>query len=292
MSDNHKKEIDAVSGVETTGHEWDGLKELNNPLPKWWLYVFYATIVWAIGYWVVYPSWPLLSGYTAGVLGNSQRADALAAVEAGQAARAQLGAGLNDASLEEIAAKPELLDFAMANGRAAFGDNCAPCHGSGGTGAVGYPNLQDDVWIWGGTLDDIHTTLQYGIRSGHDEARFAEMPAFGRDGLLDKTEVDQVSSFVAARAGLEPEAGVDLAAGEVVYQDNCASCHGEDLAGIREMGAPNLLSANYVFGKSVQAIKAQVNAPRHGVMPAWEGRLDPATIKSLAVYVHSFGGGE
>ncbi|KND21012.1 cytochrome Cbb3 [Pannonibacter phragmitetus] len=292
MSDNHKKEIDAVSGVETTGHEWDGLKELNNPLPKWWLYVFYATIIWAIGYWVVYPSWPLLSGYTAGVLGNSQRADALAAVEAGQAARAQLGAGLNDASLEEIAAKPELLDFAMANGRAAFGDNCAPCHGSGGTGAVGYPNLQDDVWIWGGTLDDIHTTLQYGIRSGHDEARFAEMPAFGRDGLLDKTEVDQVSSFVAARAGLEPEAGVDLAAGEVVYQDNCASCHGEDLAGIREMGAPNLLSANYVFGKSVQAIKAQVNAPRHGVMPAWEGRLDPATIKSLAVYVHSFGGGE
>ncbi len=292
MSDNHKKEIDAVSGVETTGHEWDGLKELNNPLPKWWLYVFYATIVWAIGYWVVYPSWPLLSGYTAGVLGNSQRADALAAVEAGQAARAQLGAGLNDASLEEIAAKPELLDFAMANGRAAFGDNCAPCHGSGGTGAVGYPNLQDDVWIWGGTLDDIHTTLQYGIRSGHDEARFAEMPAFGRDGLLDKTEVDQVSSFVAARAGLEPEAGVDLAAGDVVYQDNCASCHGEDLAGIREMGAPNLLSANYVFGKSVQAIKAQVNAPRHGVMPAWEGRLDPATIKSLAVYVHSFGGGE
>ncbi|MEH0073835.1 cytochrome-c oxidase, cbb3-type subunit III [Pannonibacter sp. Pt2] len=292
MSDIHKKEIDAVSGVETTGHEWDGLKELNNPLPKWWLYVFYASIVWAIGYWVVYPSWPLISGYTAGVLGNSQRADALAAVEAGQAARAQLGAGLNDASLEEIASKPELLDFAMANGRAAFGDNCAACHGSGGTGAIGYPNLQDDGWIWGGTLEDIHTTLKYGIRSGHDEARFAEMPAFGRDELLDKTQIDQVANFVASRAGLEPEAGVDLAAGETVYQENCASCHGEDLAGMREMGAPSLMAANYVFGKSVKAIKAQVNAPRHGVMPAWEGRLDPATIKSLAVYVHSFGGGE
>lgn len=292
MSDIHKKEIDAVSGVETTGHEWDGLKELNNPLPKWWLYVFYASIVWAIGYWVVYPSWPLISGYTAGVLGNSQRADALAAVEAGQAARAQLGAGLNDASLEEIASKPELLDFAMANGRAAFGDNCAACHGSGGTGAIGYPNLQDDGWIWGGTLEDIHTTLKYGIRSGHDEARFAEMPAFGRDELLDKTQIDQVANFVASRAGLEPEAGVDLAAGETVYQENCASCHGEDLAGMREMGAPSLMAANYVFGKSVEAIKAQVNAPRHGVMPAWEGRLDPATIKSLAVYVHSFGGGE
>lgn len=292
MSDIHKKEIDAISGVETTGHEWDGLKELNNPLPKWWLYVFYACIVWAIGYWVVYPSWPLISGYTAGVMGNSQRADALAAVEAGQAARAQLGAGLNDASLEEIASKPELLDFAMANGRAAFGDNCAACHGSGGTGAIGYPNLQDDGWIWGGTLEDIHTTLKYGIRSGHDEARMAEMPAFGRDELLDKTQIDQVANFVASRAGLETEPGVDLAAGETVYQENCAACHGENLAGMREMGAPNLLAANYLYGKSLKAIKAQVNAPRQGVMPAWEGRLDPATIKSLAVYVHSFGGGE
>jgi cytochrome c oxidase cbb3-type subunit 3 len=292
MSDIHKKEIDAISGVETTGHEWDGLKELNNPLPKWWLYVFYACIVWAIGYWVVYPSWPLLTGYTAGVMGNSQRADALAAVEAGQAARAQLGAGLNDASLEEIAAKPELLDFAMANGRAAFGDNCAACHGSGGTGAIGYPNLQDDGWIWGGTLEDIHTTLKYGIRSGHDEARIGDMPAFGRDELLDKTQIDQVANFVASRAGLETEPGVDLAAGETVYQENCAACHGENLAGMREMGAPNLLAANYLYGKSLKAIKAQVNAPRQGVMPAWEGRLDPATIKSLAVYVHSFGGGE
>lgn len=292
MSDIHKKEIDAISGVETTGHEWDGLKELNNPLPKWWLYVFYACIVWAIGYWVVYPSWPLISGYTAGVMGNSQRADALAAVEAGQAARAQLGAGLNDASLEEIASKPELLDFAMANGRAAFGDNCAACHGSGGTGAIGYPNLQDDGWIWGGTLEDIHTTLKYGIRSGHDEARIGDMPAFGRDELLDKTQIDQVANFVASRAGLETEPGVDLAAGETVYQENCAACHGENLAGMREMGAPNLLAANYLYGKSLKAIKAQVNAPRQGVMPAWEGRLDPATIKSLAVYVHSFGGGE
>ncbi|WP_430513053.1 cytochrome-c oxidase, cbb3-type subunit III [Pannonibacter phragmitetus] len=292
MSDIHKKEIDAVSGVETTGHEWDGLKELNNPLPKWWLYVFYASIVWAIGYWVVYPSWPLISGYTAGVLGNSQRADALAAVEAGQAARVQLGAGLNDASLEEIASKPELLDFAMANGRAAFGDNCAACHGSGGTGAIGYPNLQDDGWIWGGTLEDIHTTLKYGIRSGHDEARIGEMPAFGRDELLDKTQIDQVANFVASRAGLETEPGVDLAAGETVYQENCAACHGDNLAGMREMGAPNLLAANYLYGKSLKAIKAQINAPRQGVMPAWEGRLDPATIKSLAVYVHSFGGGE
>ncbi|MFN7165692.1 MAG: cytochrome-c oxidase, cbb3-type subunit III [Pannonibacter sp.] len=292
MTDIHKRDVDALSGVETTGHEWDGLKELNNPLPKWWLYVFYASIVWAIGYWVVYPSWPLLSSYTTGVMGNSQRADALAALEAGKAARAELGTKLIDASLADISSTPALLDFAMANGRAAFGDNCAACHGSGGTGFVGYPNLQDDGWIWGGTLDDIHTTLKYGIRSGHSDARIADMPAYGRDGLLEKDQITQVANFVASKTGLETEAGVDLAAGETIYQENCAACHGEDLKGLREMGGPNLMGANYLYGKSLAAIKAQINNPRMGVMPAWEGRLDPATIKSLAVYVHSFGGGE
>lgn len=292
MTDIHKRDVDALSGVETTGHEWDGLKELNNPLPKWWLYVFYACIVWAIGYWVVYPSWPLLSSYTTGVMGNSQRADALAALEAGKAARAELGTKLIDASLADISSTPALLDFAIANGRAAFGDNCAACHGSGGTGAVGYPNLQDDGWIWGGTLDDIHTTLKYGIRSGHSDARIADMPAYGRDGLLEKDQITQVANFVASKTGLETEAGVDLAAGETIYQENCAACHGEDLKGLREMGGPNLMGANYLYGKSLAAIKAQINNPRMGVMPAWEGRLDPATIKSLAVYVHSFGGGE
>ena len=292
MTDIHKRDVDALSGVETTGHEWDGLKELNNPLPKWWLYVFYACIVWAIGYWVVYPSWPLLSSYTTGVMGNSQRADALAALEAGKAARAELGTKLIDASLADISSTPALLDFAMANGRAAFGDNCAACHGSGGTGAAGYPNLQDDGWIWGGTLDDIHTTLKYGIRSGHSDARIADMPAYGRDGLLEKDQITQVANFVASKPGRETEAGVDLAAGETIYQENRAACHGEDLKGLREMGGPNLMGANYLYGKSLAAIKAQINNPRMGVMPAWEGRLDPATIKSLAVYVHSFGGGE
>lgn len=292
MADTHEKEIDEISGVETTGHEWDGLKELNNPLPKWWLYLFYVTIVWAVIYWVLYPSWPLISSYTTGVLGDSQRADAIAAYEAGIAERASTGDKLVTASLEDIRTTPELLQFAEANGKAAFGDNCAPCHGTGATGFVGYPNLQDDNWIWGGTMDDIHTTLLYGIRSGHDEARIGDMPSFGTDELLTKEEISQVSNFVAAEAGLEAEEGVDLAAGKVLYEDNCAACHGEDLKGLQEVGAPNLLAATYLYGKSVDAIKAQVNAARNGVMPGWEGRLDPATIKSLAVYVHSFGGGQ
>ena len=292
MADMKTREVDHISGVETTGHEWDGLKELNNPLPKWWLYIFYATIVWAIGYWVVYPAWPLVSGYTSGVLGDSQRANALAAYEAGMAERAQIGEQLINASLEEIQSTQSLMEFAMANGRAAFGDNCAGCHGSGATGAEGYPNLQDDNWIWGGTLEDIHLTLQYGIRSGHDEARFGEMPAFGRDEMLDKEQIAQVANFVASRAGVTPDDGADLAAGEQVYVENCAACHGDDLKGMKEVGAPSLMSNNYLYGKSVEAIKAQVTNARNGVMPAWAPRLDPATVKSLAVYVHALGGGE
>ena len=292
MADMHKKEIDQISGVETTGHEWDGLKELNNPLPKWWLYLFYATIVWAVIYWVLYPSWPLISSYTTGVLGASQREEAIAAYDKGIADRSVFADRIVAASLEEISQDQELLQFARAAGQAAFGDNCAPCHGSGATGAEGYPNLQDDTWIWGGTLDDIHTTLEYGIRSDHDDARIGEMPAFGRDDLLSRQEIDQVSNFVASRAGLETVEGVDLAAGETLYNDNCASCHGEDLKGVQEVGAPSLMSASYLYGKSLEAIRAQVDNPRNGVMPAWVDRLDPATIKSLTVYVHSFGGGQ
>ncbi|WP_029060039.1 cytochrome-c oxidase, cbb3-type subunit III [Stappia stellulata] len=292
MADMHKKEVDKLSGVETTGHEWDGLKELNNPLPKWWLYIFYATIVWAIGYWVVYPSWPLISGYTAGVMGDSQRANALAAYQADLEARSQIGEKLINASLDEIRSTQSLLEFALANGEAAFGDNCAACHGSGAEGSLGYPNLQDDKWIWGGSLDAIHQTLQYGIRSDHDEARFGEMPAYGRDEILDKEQITQVANYVGAKAGLEPAADVDLAAGETVFMDNCAACHGEDLAGINEMGAPSLVANNYLYERSIDGITSQINNPRNGVMPAWAPRLEPATVKSLAVYVHSLGGGE
>lgn len=292
MADAHNKEVDQVSGVETTGHEWDGLKELNNPLPRWWLYLFYVTIAWAVVYWILYPAWPLVSSYTKGVLGANQRMEAIAAYDQGIADRSEFADKIVTTSLQDISADQEMLQFALANGQAAFGDNCAPCHGSGGTGAEGYPNLQDDTWLWGGTLDDIHTTLLHGIRTTNEDTRFGDMPAYGRDELLSKDEINQVSNFVASKAGLDTDDGVDLAAGQTLYEDNCAACHGDNLEGIQEVGAPSLMSANYLYGKSLDAIKAQVTNPRNGVMPAWSDRLDPATIKSLTVYVHSFGGGQ
>ncbi|MTI42424.1 cytochrome c oxidase cbb3-type subunit 3 [Roseibium hamelinense] len=290
MADTHNKEVDQISGVETTGHEWDGLKELNNPLPKWWLYLFYATIVWAVIYWVLYPSWPLVSSYTTGILGDSQRADALAAYDEGVAGRSEFADKINAASLEEVSSDPELRQFAMAAGQAAFGDNCAPCHGAGGNGFEGYPNLQDDTWLWGGTLEDIHYTLLHGIRVDNDEARFGNMPAYGD--IFSNEEIEQVANYVGSEVGLEPKAGVDLAAGKELYLDNCAACHGDDLNGMTDVGAPNLNSANYLYGKSIDQIASQVKNPRNGVMPAWQDRLQPSTIKSLAVYVHSFGGGQ
>ncbi|TCT09373.1 cytochrome c oxidase cbb3-type subunit 3 [Tepidamorphus gemmatus] len=287
-----KKEIDQISGIETTGHEWDGLKELNNPLPRWWLWTFYATIAWSAVYWILMPSWPLLTDYTRGIRGHSQRAVVIEQVEALRALRAQHGADLADAALEDIQATPRMLEFAMANGRAAFGDNCAPCHGAGGAGAIGYPNLNDDDWIWGGTLDDIHQTILYGIRSGHEQARFGDMPAFGRDGLLDAQQVRAVANYVRSLSGLEVEPTADLALGRTIYEDNCASCHGDSGEGMREVGAPNLTDPIWLYGSSLEAIIHRIEVGGGGVMPAWDQRLDPVTIKSLAVYVHALGGGE
>lgn len=288
----HNKEIDKVTGVETTGHEWDGLKELNNPLPKWWLYIFYATIVWSVIYWVLMPSWPLVNGYTKGLLNYSQREVATEEFNTANAERAQTGEKLLNASLEEIQNTPSLLEYAMAQGKVAFGDNCAPCHGVGATGFEGYPNLQDDAWIWGGDLDAIATTIKYGIRNENDDSRYAEMPAFGRDELLSEEEIVQVANYVGSLSGLPLQEGVDIEAGKVVYEDNCAACHMENAKGDLETGSPNLLAPNYLYGKSVDKIIAQVTEPRHGVMPAWVDRLDETTRKSLAVYVHSLGGGQ
>lgn len=287
-----KKDIDQLSGVETTGHEWDGLKELNNPLPRWWLWTFYATIAWAVVYWILMPSWPLLSDYTRGVRGHSQRAIVVEQVEELKALRAQHGSDLGDATLEEIQSTPRMLEFAMANGRAAFGDNCAPCHGAGGAGAVGYPNLNDDDWIWGGSLDDIHQTILYGIRSGDDEARFGDMPAFGRDGILDAQEVRTVANYVRSMSGLDVEENADLALGRTIYEDNCASCHGDAGEGMRELGAPSLADPIWLYGSGLDAIIHRIQIGGGGVMPAWHQRLDPVTLKSLAVYVHALGGGE
>lgn len=284
-------EKDDITGTATTGHEWDGIKELNTPLPRWWLWTFYATIVWAIGYMIAYPAIPLISSNTKGVLGYSSRAEVEEAIGAAKAAQGEWLQKISAANLEDIVKDDGLLQFARAGGAAAFKVNCVQCHGSGAAGSPGYPNLNDDDWLWGGTLEQIHLTLQYGIRhSLSSDTRDSQMPAFGADAILTPGQIADVSNHVVSLSGGEADAAA-AARGLTVYVENCAACHGERGEGNTDLGSPNLSDGIWLYGGDVKSVMAQVTRPRHGVMPAWSGRLDEATIKQLAVYVHSLGGG-
>lgn len=286
-----KIEKDTVTGTETTGHEWDGLKELNTPLPKWWIYVFYATVAWSMVWFVLYPSIPGVTGYFHGVLGYSQRA----VVDQDVAALMKQRAGAMDKikadTFAQIQQNPQLVAAADTAGRIAFANNCQPCHGAGGGGQPGYPALAAGAWIWGGTLPAIQQTITYGIRSGDEKARDAQMPRFGVDGILKPAEIQQVADFVMTLYG-HADGGKDVAAGKQLFADNCAVCHGATGQGDREKGAPRLASRVHLYGDTRDIVVGQITSPRMGVMPAWHTRLDEATIKSLTLYVHSLGGGE
>jgi cytochrome c oxidase cbb3-type subunit 3 len=286
-----KPEIDEITGVKTTAHEWDGIKELDNPLPRWWLWALYVSIIWSIGYWIIYPTWPLVSSYTKGIMGYSQREVVTRALADAKQAQSVYLVKITAADPAAIKADPELLRFSLAGGEAAFGDNCAPCHGRGAQGAPGYPNLNDDSWLWGGTLDDIHLTLKVGIRSTHPDTRDNQMPAFGRDELLEPAQIADVTQYVLSISGSKADSE-SSARGKEVFAEQCVACHGEDGKGNMELGAPNLTDRIWLYGGNKEAITLTIRNARAGVMPAWEGRLSPETLKQLAVYVHSLGGGQ
>ncbi len=283
-----KIEKDSITGTDTTGHEWDGIKELNNPLPRWWLYILWATIIWSVIYWVLYPAWPTPDGGTKGVLGWTQHNQLAENMEVAKAAQAGYRDRIAETDIEGVRADADLLNFALAGGRAAFGDNCAPCHGSGAQGFVGYPNLNDDHWLWGGTLADIDATIRFGIRAKHDDTRDSEMPAFGTDGMLNESEISAVTDHVLSLSGK----GTSSAKGATIYEENCGACHGEKGEGDITQGAPRLNDQLWLYGGDRATIVETVTQSRKGMMPAWVGRLDDATIKSLAIYVHSLGGGQ
>lgn len=287
-----KIEKDIVTGRETTGHEWDGLKELNTPLPKWWVYVLYATVAWAAVWCVLYPSVPGISGYFHGILGYSQRNVVNDEVRAVAAQRAGSMDRIKALSFSDIRKDPQLMAAAGTAGRIAFANNCQPCHAAGGGGQPGYPALAAGGWIWGGTLEAIQQTITYGVRSGDEKARGAvAMPRFGADGILKPDEIQQVADYVMTLYGTAQPAK-DVSAGRKLFADNCAVCHGDAGQGDREKGAPRLASRAHLYGDDRATVVAQIMAPRMGVMPAWHTRLDEATIKSLSLYVHSLGGGE
>ena len=283
-----KIEKDSISGTNTTGHEWDGVKELNTPLPTWWVYTFYATVVFAIVYCVLYPAIPSLSGHTIGMLGYTNRNALTEALAEQGRDRAKFVDRIRASSFEQIRKDPELFNFAVAGGRSAFQTTCMQCHGAGGAGSTGFPNLADDDWLWGGKIEQIHQTIQYGIRNANEKSRNTLMPRFGADSVLTPAQVGQVTDYVLSLSGK----GKATPEGAKVFQEQCVTCHKADGKGNQEMGAPDLTDGLWLYGGSRDAIYRTIFYARNGSMPAWGERLDDATIKMLALYVHTLGGGK
>ncbi len=290
-----KKVTPAKPGeVPTTGHQWDGIEEYDNPMPRWWVWVFYATIVWGIGYSIAYPAWPMITGATPGVLGWSTRAEVATEIKRFDDANAPIKAKLVETDLTAISSDPELMSFAENAGAAVFRTNCAQCHGSGAAGVEGkgYPNLLDDDWLWGGDIENIHLTIAHGIRNTTDpDARYSEMPKFGVDGLLEPQQISEVVEYVLKLSGQEHDAAL-ATPGQTVFVENCAACHLENGAGDPALGAPRLSDAIWLYGGSRDAITYTVVNARFGVMPNWNARLTEDEIRAVALYVHSRGGGQ
>lgn len=279
---------DAAAGQATTGHEWDGIREYDRPLPKWWLYTFYACIAFAIGYSVLYPSVPWIHSHFGGILGYTQRDAVLRDLGEANAGQKGFRERIRTASLEDIRKDPELFGFATLGGRAAFNENCVPCHRAGGAGAKSYPNLADDEWLWGGSLAEIAKTVTYGIRNANPNSRQSQMPRFGADGMLTAAQISDVADYVMSLSTHAAPAQP----GAKIFADNCAACHGEKGEGNREVGAKSLRNGIWLYGGDKASIVETISNARNGSMPAWAERFDETTIKMLTLYVHSLGGGE
>lgn len=285
-------ERDPLTGRETTGHEWNGIKELDTPVPRGVLMFLVVTHVWAIFWWFMVPAWPLGVTYTKGLLGIDQQTTVEARIFEGQQQRSAWTTQLEDEPYDAILADEALMTTVRHTGRQLFGDNCAACHGRDGRGRANYPDLTDDDWLWGGGPELIEQTMRVGINTAHPESRVAQMPAFGRDEMLDREQVRSVAAYVYSLTHADystPENVDRIDAGREVFATTCAACHGEGAQGDVEVGAPNLTDASWVYGGDLDTIIASVHGGRQGHMPTWDERLTTAEIRTLAVYVHDLG---
>lgn len=286
--DDKKNQNTTKKVPQTMGHEWDGISEYNIPAPRWWLIVWLICIIHSVGYWFLYPTWPTPEGHTKGSLNWTQQSQLAESQQEISNKRDILLNEVSKLSFKEIQNDPTLMEFALNGGESAFKENCAACHGTGAQGAKGYPNLNDDDWLWGGKITDIHQTIKFGIRSEHEDARFSQMPAFGLDKTLNKKEIESVAQYVMSLS----DSSINNPKGKTLFKENCSSCHGPKGKGDRSVGAPNLSDAIWLYGDKEEDIIFTITHSRSGVMPYWNGRLSNSTIKQLAIYIHAKGGGE
>ncbi len=277
----------------TTGHEWDGIREYDNPMPRWWLWTFYATIVWGIGYVILYPAWPMINGATKGLLGYSSRAEVVAQIDAVNLKNAPLESRIVGLDLADIISD-DLVGgtngYAYNSGKATFFTYCAQCHGAGGAGNIGYPNLLDNDWLWGGDINEIYTTISHGVRTDDDpDTRSSAMPAFGE--FLSDDAIYFLANYVRKVSGQEFDEYA-IEPGSELFLDNCAACHMDDATGYVFGGAPNLSDAIWLYGGDMETLTETITNARFGVMPAWSERLSEAQLRGVAVFVHEQGGGQ
>jgi cytochrome c oxidase cbb3-type subunit 3 len=278
---------DPLTGHMMTGHEWNGIKELNTPVPRIVFFFLISTALFAIGYWILMPAWPLGSTYTKGLLGIDQRTTVVETLKQAALDRAAWTSRVEKASFTEIQNDPGLMAVVRETGHSLFGDNCAACHGRNATGGPGFPNLTTASWLWGGMPETIAETIRVGINSANPDSRVSQMLAFGRDGMLPRSDIENVVAYVRSLSNPSAsEAPADkIETGKAVFAANCASCHGEDAKGKTDVGAPNLTDQFWIYGGDLQSVFTSVWSGRQGHMPTWEARLSPVDRKILALYL-------
>jgi len=278
---------DPHSGYLTTGHEWNGITELNTPVPRVVYFFLIVTALFAVVYWILMPAWPLGSTYTKGLLGIDQRTSVAASLKQAALDRAPWMTRIEKAGFAEIQSDPQLMAVVRQTGRTLFGDKCAVCHGRNAQGGKGFPNLTTASWLWGGTPEAIAETIRVGINSAHPDSRSSQMLAFGRDGMLPRTNIENVVAYVRSLSnpGASDAPADKTGAGKKVFADNCASCHGEDGKGKTDVGAPNLTDQFWIYGGDLDSVFTTVWGGRQGHMPTWESRLSAVDRKILALYL-------
>ena len=283
-------ERDPVTGQITTGHEWNGIKELYTPIPRIVFFFLATTILFAVCYWVLMPAWPLGKTYTKGLLGIDQKTSVERLVKDATLERSAWTQKIDQMDFAAIQADPSMMTIVEETGHTLFGDNCAACHGTKATGGPGFPNLTAGIWLWGGDPETIFETLRVGINSTHPDTRTAQMLAFGRDGVIDSKQLADVVAYVRSLGGTSDGLDTDpqsIAAGQDVFKQNCIACHGDDAKGKRDVGAPDLTDSNWIYGGDLHSVTTTVYGGRQGTMPSWEQRFSPTQRKILALYVLS-----